>query len=122
MPTATCLIIEDEPAIRRLIAIVLEDAGCRALVAPDAETALRLLDTQVPDVIIADVRLPGMDGVELASHVKASEALSATPVLLMSAYGEPAQHSADAFLPKPFDADGLIEAVIPFLEGEWRAR
>lgn len=93
------------------MAIVLEDAGCRALLAPDAETALRLIEDEMPDVILADVRLPGMDGVEFTRRVKSNEALAATPVLLMSAYGEPPAHPADAFLPKPFDAEGLIEIV-----------
>ncbi len=111
----TCLVIDDEPAILRLVAVILRDLGCEALTAPDAESALEVIQRQDPDLVISDVKLPGMDGVELAHRIKSDERLDKKPVLLMSAFGEPRKHEGDAFLAKPFDIDGLIDFVSPFL-------
>jgi CheY-like chemotaxis protein len=99
--------VEDEPAILRLVTIVLEEMGCQTLAVPDAETALEVLAHHIPDLVLADVRLPGMDGIELARRLKRDPSLARTPVLLMSAYGEPADHDGDGFLPKPFDLEEL---------------
>jgi len=110
-----CLVIDDEPSILRLVALVLEDLGCEALQAADAETAERILASTRPAFIITDVRLPGIDGLELARRVKARTELSDTPVLLMSAFGEPRGHPGDAFLAKPFDIDGFTEFVKPYI-------
>jgi CheY-like chemotaxis protein len=114
-----CLVVDDEPAIVRLVAIVLRDLGCRPVTTGDAESALRLWESDSPDVVISDVRLPGMDGVELARIIKSKEnGHGKTPVLLMSAYAEPRNHAADAFLAKPFDIDGLVDFVSPYVHSE----
>lgn len=111
-----CLIVEDEPAILRLVSIILKDLGCDILSAPDAESALEIVARTRPDLIIADVRLPGMNGVQLARRVRdGGGRLSSMPVLLMSAYGEPADHGCDGFLPKPFDIEDLAQFVGPYL-------
>lgn len=55
-----------------------------------------------------------MDGLELARRIKANGG-AGTPVLLMSAFGEPRSHPGDAFLAKPFDIDGLFEFVSPYV-------
>ena len=110
----TCLVVDDEPAILRLVAVVLRDLGCDTVTAPDAESALGLVKRVHPDVVISDVKLPGMDGLELARCIKANGE-AGTPVLLMSAFGEPRSHAGDAFLAKPFDIDGLIEFVSPYV-------
>jgi CheY-like chemotaxis protein len=110
-----CLVVEDEPAILRLIVVVLEDMGFEMLAATDAESALEIVSASDPDVVIADVRLPGMDGVELARKIKSSDGHASTPVLLMSAYAEPAGHPCEGFLHKPFDIDQLAEFVEPYL-------
>ncbi|MBI2912449.1 MAG: response regulator [Chloroflexi bacterium] len=109
------MVVEDEPAILRMVTFALRSLGYQAHAAPDAETALELLDSVRPDVIVADVRLPGMDGVELTRRVKSNGDLSSTPVVLMSAYGEPAQHEGDGFLPKPFDVDQLAAVIGPYV-------
>lgn len=105
------LIVEDEPAILRIVSVVIRAMGFESLTAPDAESAEEVLRVTVPDVVIADVRLPGADGVELAQRIKSDSLLANTRVLLMSAYGEPRKHRADGFLAKPFDIDQLEAAV-----------
>ena len=114
--SAICLVVEDEPAILRLVSIVLEDLGCETMAAPNAQAALAVLRDITPDLMIADVKLPGINGVELTKQVKSSESLSTMPVLLMSAYGEPHGHSGDDFLAKPFDIEGLVEIVAPYID------
>ena len=116
MPVA--LIIDDEPAILRLLSFALRNMGCEPVTAPDAEVALEELENRKPDIIIADVRLPGMDGVEFTQQVKSDSRFAQVPVLLISAFGEPrvnGGHRADQFLAKPFDIDSLEDAVKPYL-------
>ncbi|TMF09019.1 MAG: response regulator [Chloroflexi bacterium] len=113
---ATCLVIDDEPAILRLVAVVLEDLGCEALTARDAESGLEVIEKLDPDFVISDVKLPGMDGLELARRIKSEQ--KQKPVLLMSAFGEPRNHAGDGFLAKPFDIDGLVDFVSPYLDSQ----
>ena len=79
--------------------------------APDGEAGLELLSAEKPDYLIVDVRLPGIDGLEVARRVKSDPNLASIQILMISAYGEPQGHVADAFLGKPFDIDQLIEKV-----------
>ena len=111
--TTTCIVVDDEPAILRLVAVVLRDLGCETLTAVNAESALEIAEKTDPDFVISDVKLPGMDGVELAKRLKSKDK---TPVLLMSAFGEPRAHEGDGFLAKPFDIDGLIDFVTPYVD------
>ncbi len=109
------LVIDDEPAIRKVVASALAAMGCdETYLAGDAESALEVIERQHPDLVISDVKLPGMSGVELAHRVKSDLRLSDTPVLLMSAFGEPARHEADGFIAKPFNIDDLVELVDPY--------
>jgi CheY-like chemotaxis protein len=110
------LIVDDEPAILRLVAIVLRELGFETLTAPDAETASQLLNSSKLDLIVTDVRLPGISGIELAKQVKASKRLAKIPVLLMSAFGEPPAHEGDGFIAKPFDLYELEETFNRYIE------
>lgn len=116
---SSVLVVDDEPAICRMVTSALQDLGCgETYSAPDAETALGILATKRPTIVITDVRLPGIDGVELTQRVKEGAGLptsATTPVILMSAFGEPRGHRGDAFLAKPFDIDDLAGIVIPYL-------
>ena len=110
------LVVDDEPAIRKVVASALTQMGCdKTYLAEDAESAREIIERQRPDLVISDVKLPAMSGVELAHWVKSSEVVSDTPVLLMSAFGEPVGHDADGFLPKPFDIDDLAQFVEPYI-------
>lgn len=112
---ASVLVVEDEPAILRVVTAVIKALGYNALGANDGETATRVIEEKRPDFVITDVRLPGMDGVELTNQIKSREELAGTPVLLMSAFGEPRRHRGDGFLQKPFDIEQLEQAVTEHL-------
>lgn len=111
----TILIVDDEPTILRMLTRVLSQLDCRVLTAYDAEAALQILQATSADVIIADIRLPGMDGVELTRRIKASR--GETTVLLISAYREPSGHTADGFIAKPFDNEEVLALVQSHLPG-----
>lgn len=109
--TSRVLVVEDDPAIRRMVSLVLEEQGYEALTAEDAEMAMELVSKHSPSAVISDVRLSGMDGATLSRRIKSIPMLSNTPVLLISAYPEPDDHAGDAFFTKPFDVNALIEWV-----------
>jgi two-component system phosphate regulon response regulator PhoB len=114
----SCLVVEDEPAIQRIVEYTLRGMGCVVHAVSSAEDALRLIRQSgvSPDITITDIRLPGIDGVELARMLKSDPRLGGRPVLLMSAYGEPRDHPGDAFLPKPFDIDQLSDFVGRYID------
>jgi CheY-like chemotaxis protein len=117
------LVVEDEPVILRMVVAIIEDMGFgETYTALDGETALRVFEERHPTIVLTDVRLPGMDGLELTRRIK-SEDESGTPVLLMSAHGEPSAHEGDGFLPKPFDVDQFAGFVKRYVgaKGEKRA-
>ena len=82
---ATILIIEDEAKMRRLLELNLGEDGFKTVSAADAETGLKLLASESVDLVITDLKLPGMSGLELLQSVKQQNA--ALPVVVMTAFG-----------------------------------
>jgi two-component system phosphate regulon response regulator PhoB len=105
------LAVDDEPAILRVLRLCLAELGCQTVTATSAEDALQMMDQIRPHVVITDIRLPGMDGLELARRIKADSRLAGTAVLVISAHGEPRNNPGDYFIPKPFMPEELIERV-----------
>ena len=70
---ATILLVEDEPGIQELLKFNLAQAGHQVTAAGDAEQALKLLKTTLPDVILLDWMLPGMSGIDLCKRLRADE-------------------------------------------------
>jgi CheY-like chemotaxis protein len=105
------LVVDDEPAIGRIIAVLVNSLGCETVITTSAEEALEKLLSMEPRMMFVDVRLPGIDGVEFVARVRADSRLRFTPVYLMSAFGEPDEHAGDGFVPKPFDVDRITELV-----------
>jgi two-component system response regulator AtoC len=107
----TVLIVDDERTLARSIKTFLTESGYEAEVAGDAETALQLLESFRPDVIFADVRLPGMGGIELLEKIRDFDA--SIPVIIMTAYGsiegavEAVKLGAFDYLKKPVDLEEL---------------
>ena len=111
MSGPTVLIVDDERTLARSIKTFLTDSGYEAEVAGDAEKALELLESFRPDVIFADVRLPGMGGIELLQRIRDFD--SSIPVIIMTAYGsiegavEAVKLGAFDYLKKPVDLEEL---------------
>jgi two-component system NtrC family response regulator/two-component system response regulator HydG len=114
------VVIDDEVNAAEALAALLRDDGYEVSVAHDAESALRLLETEEPDLVLTDLRLPGMDGVELLSRIKQMH--PQTMVILMTAYGtvknavKAMKLGAEDYLSKPVDVEELELVVERALE------
>jgi two-component system cell cycle response regulator DivK len=82
---AAVLVVEDNPANMRLAQFLLESAGHSVLTATDAEAGLALARREQPDLILMDIQLPGMDGLEATTLLKRDEATRAIPVIALTA-------------------------------------
>ena len=102
------LVIDDEPAICRCFEALFADLNCEVTVSASAEDGLRLLKAGDFDVVVLDVRLPGMDGVEALPLIRAE---TDAPIIVMTAHGtlstavSVVEEGAFEYLPKPFDLD-----------------
>lgn len=104
------LIVEDEQDHRDLLKLLFSMRGFEVETAVDAQEALDQIGRQIPDLLVVDVMLPGMDGWELCDIVKRDNAK--LPVLMLSASANMQQRfeesSADDMMTKPFDGDELL--------------
>ena len=105
----TILVVDDEPLISLTLADLLHDAGYRVRQAHDGQQALDLIDLDPPDLVVADVMMPLVDGVTLTRRLR--DRGDRTPVVLMSAAYAGVDIPGVRFLPKPFDLDHLLQVV-----------
>jgi DNA-binding NtrC family response regulator len=107
------LIVDDEPLKRITLQIELTEAGYEVYEAADAESARQVFDARTVDVVVTDMRMPGMNGLDLLSHVK--RARPEMPVILMTAYATvdtavtAIKRGAYDYITKPFTTQELIE-------------
>lgn len=108
------MVVDDEIGALTLIGIMLERGGFGVLKAKDANVALEMLEKDTPDLIILDVMMPGMDGIELCRVIRQRDETRETPVLILSARGdaESVMRGMDAgatdYLPKPILHNDLV--------------
>lgn len=110
------LVIEDNPDSRDILAKLLRMSGYEVQSAADGESGYSAAIRLVPDLIITDINMPGIDGIELLRRVRLESGLSKTAVLVVTAFGgeaarEAVEAGADAAAAKPFDFDSFIETV-----------
>ena len=112
--TGVVLLVEDDPPVRRLARRALEGAGYRVLEAADGDSALRLAQSALLDLVVTDVVMPGMSGVELADRIAATH--SGVPVLFVSGYADDAAEAhrlrgeGRELLGKPFRPQQLVDS------------
>ena len=108
-PEATILIVDDEPQNRKLLEVLLRPEGYLTQVAASGEEALASVARCAPDLILLDVMMPGMDGYEVASLLKANPVTSSIPIIMVSALADRSARivgldtGAEDFLTKPVD-------------------
>ncbi|HSK00396.1 MAG TPA: response regulator [Kofleriaceae bacterium] len=103
------VIAEDDDAIAHMVNMALGDAGFLCLRARDGDEALKLVKAHDPDLLVLDVMMPKMDGLEVARRLKADVMWSRTPILMLTALAgiddqvQGLEAGADAYMAKPFD-------------------
>lgn len=118
------LAVDDEPLIINFISRVLQKEGYMVDVADEAEKAVNLLKTKEYDVILLDIKMPEMDGIELYYYMKnISESLVNKVIFITGDVMSVDTHrflekTGSVFIPKPFDADALREVVNGRLKGK----
>src|SRR5688572_33346661 len=108
------LLVDDEKRIREVVEYALVESGFRVTALPEGEPVLDLLASDAPDLIVLDITLPGMDGLELCRRIRAR---GSTPILFLSARSDEVDRivglelGADDYLVKPFSPRELVARV-----------
>jgi CheY-like chemotaxis protein len=110
---ATILLVDDDDDSRWMLQLVLERSGHHMLLADSGEPALAIAGRHLPDLIVTDWNMPGMDGMELCKRLKFYPALAQIPVVMTSGELPPEQKSPlwNVFLSKPVDLNTLEIAI-----------
>ena len=117
MKKKTILIVEDDEDIQQLVGYNLIKAGFLVEYGDSGEQALEKIKDQMPDLILLDLMLPGMDGTELCRIIRSDSKLSDIPIIMLTAKGEESDiisgldHGADDYITKPFSPKILISRV-----------
>jgi len=117
MAKESILVVEDEEEIQELVAYNLEKEGYRVLRAASGEEALRRAKADVPDLVLLDVMLPGIDGLDVCRRLKRDAATEGVRIVMLTAKGEEAdvvtglEMGADDYVIKPFSPRVLVARV-----------
>jgi DNA-binding response OmpR family regulator len=120
--THRVLVVEDEPNIVDSLSFLMKQAGFTVQVARDGDTALRVLASQVPDLILLDVMLPRRDGYDVCRTIRANPAWRGIKVIMLTAKGRELDRrkglelGADDYVTKPFSTREIVERVRSLLE------
>jgi two-component system, OmpR family, alkaline phosphatase synthesis response regulator PhoP len=113
----TILVVEDERDIADLVKYHLEKAGFSARVVGDGKQALDLMARDYPDLLILDLMLPGLDGLEVCRRLRGNSATRSIPIIMLTARAEEVDRivglelGADDYIPKPFSPRELVARV-----------
>ena len=113
-PDRRVLVVDDEPHLLHAVQLYLEDEGFTVLTATNGQEALRKVREQLPDTVVMDVEMPGMDGFETLQELRK---VSSAPVIMLTVRGEENDKvrglrlGADDYLTKPFSQRELVERI-----------
>ena len=107
------LVVDDAPDMRQLIEDLLTEEGYAVVTAPSGGHALSVLATRIPDLVITDLLMPGMDGFALRAEMLRRPELAHVPVIVLSSFWQRPSETLDAVdvIGKPLDLDRLLAAV-----------
>lgn len=115
--TKSALIVDDSATMRNMIKTVIDDMGFECITAQDGEKALKILGERVVDVIVTDVNMPNMDGIELIKNLREQKNSKYTPILVITTEGGTnvkeagKKAGASGWIVKPFSPEVLQNAV-----------
>jgi DNA-binding response OmpR family regulator len=116
------LLVDDEPRLLLLVKSRLVASGYEVITAADGEEALAKIASEKPDLVILDVMMPKLDGLQVCEQIKNNEALAKIPVIILSAKNqqdtimEAMKVGADGYMIKPFRPEALLKEVKKFLQ------
>jgi DNA-binding response OmpR family regulator len=109
------LLVDDDPQLMHVLAMFFDLEGYHVLKARDGEQALSLLREYQPDIVLLDLMMPGVSGLDVCRHIRADKKLKKIPVLVFTAAEnreeELLEAGADAYIAKPYSLDGLRATV-----------
>lgn len=117
MANEKILIVDDEEDILELITFNLAREGYKVFTADNGEKALKIAKSEIPDMIILDLMLPGIDGLEVARSLKSRDSTKSIPIIMLSAKGDESdivsglELGADDYVTKPFSPKILIARI-----------
>ena len=117
MASSTITIVEDEEDIREILEYCLSREGFEVEAAADGASGLKLIQSKRPDLVLLDLMLPDIDGLEICRQLKANEETSQISIIMVSAKGEESDIvlglglGADDYIPKPFSSKELVARV-----------
>jgi len=120
-PESTILLIEDNATTRKLLTAVLKKLNCQLLTAVDGEHGVEYARAHLPQLILMDIQLPGISGIEAARLIKAGPATSAIPIVALTAHAHPEEKEAAlyagccAYITKPVDTRTFPDQIRQFL-------
>jgi DNA-binding response OmpR family regulator len=114
--TKKVLVVEDHHDTSFLLCRVLKMEGFEVEHAIDGMVGYKAAASAHPDLIVTDIQMPRMDGIEMIRRIRQSQAISSTPIIVMSAYGrrridDAMEAGADDFVEKPIDIDRFMETI-----------
>jgi len=115
------LVVDDDPVILRLLQVNFELEGIRVVTAVDGDEGLHMARSDPPDLVISDIMMPKVNGLELLAALRSSPDTAAMPVILLSAKAQVAdvqrglELGADDYVTKPFDPLELIDRIYKVL-------
>jgi DNA-binding response OmpR family regulator len=112
----TIFIIDDDLALQTVLEYALRAAGYDVILAPDGQEGLRLLETVTPNLVISDIMMPNMDGVEVFSHLKERLQDQGIPIIIMTALNRKPwfadlEAEGAVIMQKPFEVERLIDMI-----------
>jgi DNA-binding response OmpR family regulator len=118
------LIVEDEVSLLKLESILLTTRGYKVSAVTDGLKALEEIKNDIPDLVLLDIMIPGIDGFEVCRRIKADPVTADLPVVMLTAKKSSADQArgvaagADAYITKPFKSAKIIEVVEELLRNE----
>jgi DNA-binding response OmpR family regulator len=115
--SATILVVDDDPVILQLLQVNFEMEGFNVITAADGQQGVDRTRTDRPDVVVSDVMMPKMSGIELVAQLKGDPDTCAIPILLLTAKAQQADigagmdAGADDYVTKPFEPLDLVDRV-----------
>jgi len=118
------LIVEDEESLLKLESILLVTRGYKVTGVTDGLSALKEIENDIPDLVLLDIMMPGIDGFEVCRRIKENSTTRSIPVVMLTAkksiadQARGAEVGADAYLTKPFKSGRIIEVIEGLLRKE----